>query len=645
MKACRALGLALVLTALALVAAWRVPPLSAGPAPDAPLQNRSAPRSACRALVGEALAPEAPRVCDTPEVTVTMAVTCPALLPVHLVIAVDRSKSIADPSVSQILRQIQQSVRQVVDEIDFDAHPENKVAVLSHGFRVTTESELSNQKSRVLGAVNGIRYLASDLGEDPGLAVDTARDMLERERGTASPIEIILLYGDGCDPSVSGCESAAKRAAARAEGMGMAVMAVCYKDSDRETCATSYRQMVSQSNFYFETNAGQLPARVTGLIDQGKSLSVGAVTLLERLGAGFDLVAGSGAPPPQVNGRDLAFALGAVAPGQSALARYRVAPRAEGAAPLRANGSGVTLVDSLNRESDLYPVPPREVRVDPCVVATPTPSASPSPEPSATPSPLPTATTPAETATPNPTRPPTATRTATASPTPETVAVYLPIVQRRVCKPAEIHTDVALVIDASSSMAEPAGSRRKIDAAKDAARSFIGLLKLVPAGAGDQAAVLSFNAAAKLERGLGTDRAALEAAIAGIELAQGTRIDLAIWAAWRELSDGPTRPGNNRAIILLTDGRPDPGTEDAVLRAADELRSAAVIFTIGLGADIDAVLLRRVASRPDMYFEAPATDDLEAIYRQIAGSLPCPGGEIWSAGQAPTRPIARRPAR
>lgn len=643
MKACRALGLALVLTVLALVAAWRVPALSAGPPPEAPLQNRSAPRSACRALVGETLAPEAPRVCDTPEVTVTMAVTCPALLPVHLVIAVDRSKSIADPSVSQILRQIQQSVRQVLDEIDFDAHPENKVAVLSHGFRVTTESELTNQKSRVLGAVNGIRYLASDLGEDPGLAVDTARDMLERERGNASPIEIILLYGDGCDPSVSGCESAAKRAAARAEGMGMAVMAVCYKDSDRETCATSYRQMVSQSNFYFETNAGQLPARVTGLIDQGKSLSVGAVTLLERLGAGFDLVAGSGAPPPVVNGRDLSFALGAVAPGQSALARYRVAPRAEGAAPLRANGSGVTLVDSLNRESELYPVPPREVEVGPCVADTPTPS--PSPEPSATPSPPPSPTSPAASATPPPTDPPTATRTATASPTPRSLAVYLPIVQRRVCKSTEVHTDVALVIDASSSMAEAAGGSRKIDAAKDAARSFIGLLTLDSGGATDQAAVLSFNAAAKLERGLGTDRAALEAAIAGIELAQGTRIDLAIWAAWRELSDGPTRPGNNRAIILLTDGRPDPGTEDAVLRAADELRSVAAIFTIGLGADIDAALLRRVASRPDMYFEAPATDDLEAIYRQIAGSLPCPGGEIWSAWQAPTRPNARRPAR
>ena len=110
--------------------------------------------------------------------------------------------AIADPSVSDILKQIQQNVRKVLDEIDFDLDPETKGAVISHGFRVTVETELTHDKGRVLGAANGVRFLASDLGEDPGEAIDAASQMLENARRPGiSPIEIILLYGDGCDAS------------------------------------------------------------------------------------------------------------------------------------------------------------------------------------------------------------------------------------------------------------------------------------------------------------------------------------------------------------------------------------------------------------------------------------------------------------
>jgi len=641
MKRLSVLIAAICLTAAALAALYVAAPAGAAPPRDAPQQNRSAPRSACGVQrIDTRVSPDPARVCEPAAVDVTMAITCPPMLPVHMVIAIDRSKSIADPTVSQILRDIQQSARAVIDALDFEAHPDNKVGVVSHGFRVTVETELTHQKSRVIGAVNGVKYLASDIGEDPGKAVEQAQKMLEDERGATSPIEIILLYGDGCDPSVAGCPAAAKRAAAQADGRGMAVMAMCYTQSDRETCSTSYRQMVSRPNYYFEAS-GQIPGRVKDVADQGKALAVTSLSILDKLAPGFTYVAGSGRPAPRVAGQDLTFAYGvpagsaALTVGQVITAQYRAQPGAEGKAPLRLPASAVNLTDNLNRAADAIPLPTRDVDVGPCVVETPTPSAtatreaSPTaqdtPTPSRTPTPADTST-PTRTPTPLWTPTPTRTPTAAATSTPETVIAYLPIVMRAVCKPAEVHTDVALVIDASSSMSEQSGGGAKIDAAKAAAIAFVDVLRLGQ----DQAAVISFNSRERFETGLTGDRAALQRAINGIQTGAGTRIDLALAAAGGVLRGEGHREGNNRAVVLLTDGLPDAGTAGAALAAAADLKGGGVfVYTIGLGEDVDADLLRQIATSPSSYLRAPTADQLTAIYRGIAGALPCPAGVFW----------------
>ena len=77
-------------------------------------------------------------------------------------------------------------------------------------------------------------------------------------------------------------------------------------------------------------------------------------------------------------------------------------------------------------------------------------------------------------------------------------------------------------------------------------------------------------------------------------------------------------------MILLTDGRQDDGRIAAVLAAADRVTATgALIFTIGLGADLDAPLLSLVAGRPARAYLAPSATDLARIYRDIAGVLPC----------------------
>jgi len=258
--------------------------------------------------------------------------------------------------------------------------------------------------------------------------------------------------------------------------------------------------------------------------------------------------------------------------------------------------------------------------------STPTPSSTASATPVATqtPPPLPT-----RSATPSATAPATATPTPSATRAP--APTYLPLALVERCDPARQRIDVALVLDASTSMAEPArDGRAKRDAAIDAARIFLGLLDLATAE-GDQAAVVAFNATAVVLAPLTADRAALDAALDGIALAQQTRLDLAVAEGARVLSDATTRRAANQPVlVLLTDGRANPvPVEDAVGEANRAKDAGVSIFTIGLGDDLDFDALAAMASRPDAFLRAPDAEDLAAAFRTIARRIPCPAEAFW----------------
>lgn len=179
------------------------------------------------------------------------------------------------------------------------------------------------------------------------------------------------------------------------------------------------------------------------------------------------------------------------------------------------------------------------------------------------------------------------------------------------CLPQRTSADVVLVVDRSGSM-----EGQPIADAKTAAKAFIDRMDL----SADQVAVVSFADTAILNQPLTTSAGAARAAIDGLTAGGLTNIADAINTAQAELSGPRRKSGNQPVIILLSDGAPTAGSDP--LPAASAAKAAGTrIFTVGLGNQIDANLLRNIASSASDYFFAASSADLDAIYQRIAGVI------------------------
>jgi hypothetical protein len=125
--------------------------------------------------------------------------------------------------------------------------------------------------------------------------------------------------------------------------------------------------------------------------------------------------------------------------------------------------------------------------------------------------------------------------------------------------------------------------------------------------------------------------AVIEAAIRNLTSRSGTHIDKGLRTALAELQSPRHLERNMSVMILLTDGV-QTGTPGEELRAAAEVRAAGVrLYTIGLGADVDAATLREMAGDDARYHFAPDSADLARIYAEIASDIlcPAPAGGFW----------------
>jgi DNA-binding beta-propeller fold protein YncE/Mg-chelatase subunit ChlD len=336
-----------------------------------------------------------------------------------------------------------------------------------------------------------------------------------------------------------------------------------------------------------------------------------SLAITDRLPDNMRLLTGSAAPPAAVAGQTLAWSFTDIPPIGIGL-RYRIQPQEAGDWPTNLEAYG-DYVDAAGKAGRIvFPIPRVKVRAPASV--TPPPSATPQPSATLVPSP-----TSAHSATPRP--------TATASPTPAPRAIYLPLMLRERCDPTVRFADLVLVIDSSSSMSEATpGAASKLDAAVTAARVFLDQLSL----GRDRAALITFNSAVTVLVPLTADRAQLDAALSGnLQQGTGTRIGAAIAAAAEQLA--AARPGSQKAMVVLTDGRGTDEDPTTAQTAADAAKAAGItLYTVGLGQDVDLAALRALASGADHCFVAPDAAELAAIYRAIAGALPCSKEAFWA---------------
>lgn len=178
--------------------------------------------------------------------------------------------------------------------------------------------------------------------------------------------------------------------------------------------------------------------------------------------------------------------------------------------------------------------------------------------------------------------------------------------------------DIALVLDRSASM-----DGQKLLDAKDAANSFIDLLN----PAAHRTGMISFSNYATIEADLTTNYASVKSAVDSLNAFGNTYIDEAIDTANNYLSWRGSE--SDKYIILMSDGLPSGNTEGLVRQAADNAKAAGIrFFTVGLGIEVDGILMSEIASAPSMYYHPLNSESLRAVYQHIAANLCCGNGII-----------------
>jgi Mg-chelatase subunit ChlD len=497
----------------------------------------------------------------------------------------------------------------------------------------------------VLGAANEALKMLADARKDH--VKDGGRD-------SDDPCEYVILFAYTKDEFTPGQVQAMLDAANMIRRARVRLLVGCPVPFPEHYCQTA-RKMPERASDYSEYNEG---GKLRGMLETDFSrlrtaAGVKSSNLLTILPSGLNYVPDSASERPVVvpnpdQTTSLTWNWPRLTRTEPHTVTFKVQPVAEGVWPITGL---VTLTDKQNKLRELpLPVTPITVAGD-CSLPTPTETPTDTPEPTPTPRPT-------DTNTPTPTDTSTPTPTPTRTPSP----LYLPILLKESCTETSVYTDVALVLDLSTSMSQAiGGGRTKLAATLEAATLFLDRMDFTPDADGrhDRVAVVGFNNTAWIQQPLTNDKGAVAAALAALpgRQAEGTRLDLAFQRGAEALTSRV--PGSTPVVILLTDGLPSqvPPAEDGsvsttVLRAAQAAKDAGVtVYTIGIGlpADIDASLLTAAATSARHYYFTPDPEALAGIYEQIAYSFGCPKdrhdwGKPWPpapAGRGVKLPVLR----
>lgn len=176
--------------------------------------------------------------------------------------------------------------------------------------------------------------------------------------------------------------------------------------------------------------------------------------------------------------------------------------------------------------------------------------------------------------------------------------------------------DLVLVLDGSGSISLP-----DFALLKDFAKAVVNGFDVNPSEA--RIGIIQFSTFPQLEAPLGTDSAGLLNTLSAmIKISAGTQIHLAIDAAQSELNTRG-RADEKHVIMLLSDG---VSSQIPAIASADAAKAAGTDFvTVFVGNYVSGqILLQKIASRPEYYFQVNDFTQLQAIINALINNI-CPG--------------------
>lgn len=523
------------------------------------------PATACSAVPDKWAAPSRIPLGDTVDVTLTVAGRCPGRqTPVQVAVVMDTSRSM---NYDSALARAKAAAGEVLQGLDPRS---SEVALVTFDDGASLVQTLSGELGKVSENLAGLEALG-DTRSTAGIS--TAFQELRGQRGKPTERQVILLVSDGAlkDDPTSDAD------AALAAGIELYALVL----PNREFQPPFTDQLVNlvggdRAHVLIDPSPMELQGLVDSLTDYIPEPGLfETIEIVDQIPANMDYVLDSARPAavydPQR--RSLTWSLGRKAAADPISLSFRLRPQEVGTWPTNVRADA-TYRDALGNDGRLvFPIP----------------------------------------------------QVVVWAPESHPGRIYLPLLLKQKCLPVDRPLDIVLVLDSSSSMLQTTGGRQtKLDAARLAAQAFIDASTLGPLR--DRVALVGFNREAAILTALSDDKAALAAGLATLQSHEGTRIDLGLQAAVTALGQ-TTRPEAKPVVILLTDGiqnNPDkPGNADVLTAAAAVKARGALVYSIGLGQEIDADLLRTVASSPAGYYPSPTAEQLADIYRQISEQLPC----------------------
>lgn len=176
---------------------------------------------------------------------------------------------------------------------------------------------------------------------------------------------------------------------------------------------------------------------------------------------------------------------------------------------------------------------------------------------------------------------------------------------------------VLLLMDVSRSMGPwPYGNNAIIDA-KRAAKSFVDRLS-----DDDEIALVSYSTETYYNQPWTNNRTLIKQKIDDLNVISGT----ALWDAVMTSSNLITFRSKKKVMIILADGQDGSSQNTAATAIMYAKQAGCVVYTIGLGNDVDEGNMRLLASETDgRYYHAPNAADLDQIYLEIIQHLETTG--------------------